>query len=295
MTDLPRKAYPLVVAPPGGFEDAVRRGRRRRRQHAGGSTGAALALVGVLAYALTGGTDTGGDRLDPTRQPKTDQTAPAGPIGGDPMTTPEATASPGGRGGKTPAPGGGHVVAGPSARPGPGGGGAPSTDRPSAPPVQQPPRDPKPGMRYAPRDDVTRDPAMANAEPDCLPKQGDDWCTVARVDPFTEDQVYTLEFVVCRALRAGDGALTFERKPQADFKTIEDATKDTVWTHSLGARVQAVRETVTIAGGQCVTWHTDWNGLDDYGRLPAKGTYRLVARSFATTPLPPAEFVFEVE
>jgi hypothetical protein len=112
------------------------------------------------------------------------------------------------------------------------------------------------------------------------------------VDTTTSDQVYTLFFVVCRGVGAGDGELTFDRKQQVDFSAVEDATDDAVWTYSAGQPVVSKPETVAVPAGQCVLWHTDWDGYDDFGRTPAPGQYTLHARSLGDDALQPQTFVF---
>jgi hypothetical protein len=291
VTDLPRKAYPLVVAPPGGFEDAVRRGRRRRRQRTGGSTGAALALVGVLAYAVMGHQSGGADRLDTTQRPNVEQTAPAPVIGGDAITTVTGPKSTTPSGGTTKPRTGANPVAGPSAHPGAGPVQAPS----AAPPAQvtKPSARPQPTLHYAARPPITHTGASTNTDIECLPRQNEDWCTKASVDNTTDDQVYTLFLAICRGIGSGDADLHFSRKQEADYVAIEQATNDPVWTYSAGQPVVRKAETVGVPAGECVVWETNWNGLDDFGRLPPPGKYTLRASSFATEPLPAAEFVFD--
>lgn len=286
MTDLPRKAYPLVVPPPGGFEDAVKRGRRHRRNRTGSSTGAALALVGVLAYSVMGDQGGGGaDRLDTTRQPKSEQNGPA--IGGEPLRSPaEVTASPTAT---TPA-AGGPIASGPRAP------GQVTDTTPVRPPVEatRPPRGAsQPTLHYAARPQIKRADASPNTDSECLPKQDQDWCTSASVDIATDNQIYTLLFAVCRRVGIADGKLHFDREQQVDFTAIEEATEDAVWTYSAGQPVVRESSTVDVPAGSCVVWHTDWDGYDDFRRTPAPGRYLLVARSFAKEALPPAEFVFD--
>lgn len=290
MTDLPRRSYPLVVPPPGGFEEAVTRGRKRRRRQAGGSTGAALVFVGALAYSLVGhGSST--NSLDPANGIRVEDAHPAPGSGATQTPAPQATTptdvQPGSTGGR------------------PAGSGS-QAGRPTAlPSVQVParttrhPQGPQ-TRRYVARAEMVAhtDQQQANTSASCLsPQQTQDWCTSVYATRSQDAQpTYTLTYTVCRNVRAAATTLTFDRstKQQADFKAIDVAHNDTVWTWSAGQAIDKGSTSVRVDPGYCVFWETVWNGFDDFGDNPPPGTYRLVGRSFAREALP-AHDVYEFD
>ena len=283
MTDLPRRSYPLVVAPPGGFEDAVRRGRTMRRRRAGGTSGLTLVLVGALGWAVLGG-GSGVDRLE---QPVTNDSqkersastwdggvvVPASP-------QPSTTASP--RPGTVTQPGTGSYT-----------GVRPSVGPSTTVQTRKPGGTTDPGRRYWPRPLISRDDPVTNTGTSCPLAGGTEWCAYAFGDDSmaAEDQ-YTLEYNLCRSLNAGDATVRFNWRQQVDFEATDTAHDDTVWKYSAGqARIAESRD-VDVPAGTCVRWSVVWNGLDDFGYTPAAGGYTMVARPMATIQLPAAQATF---
>lgn len=290
MTDVPRRSYPLVVSPPGGFEDAVKRGRRLRRRRTGGGAGAALALAGLLAYTGLGDSANPrsidvADSPDPTRQPSYAPGASESPSP-EPSVTPTSTTPPPSADPGTPV--------GPGEAPGP-------TDEPSLPgeppETTRPPREDGNPKVYAKRSPITEGPAEATTSTPCPPELGRIWCAYARVTTPSETGTarYELQYTLCRQVDAGDGWVQFDRVQEADFSATEDARQDTVWTYSAGQPVVPVSSRTEIPAGNCVTWSTMWDGYDDYGYTPPAGFYTLRARSTGTsdTTLPTATYAFD--
>ena len=274
--DVPRRSYPMVVSPPGGFEDAVRRGRRIRRRRTGGSTGAALVLVGALAYSVVSTTD-GTNSLDPAKQPKVDHSQPTrlpGSLGSpDPITSPSTTVS-----------SAAGTNTGTGSRPGSGPTSVP-TSLPTKPPTREPgstatlPYAVRPAIKFT---------QEYNSPERCLPpdQSASGWCTYAtgQTDPDDEDRSL-LRYRVCRALNAGPGTLDLTRTPQVNFAAKDVANNDTVWTWSVGQPVTQAASQVDVTAGYCVDWYTSWDGFDDWGRLPPAGTYEVTAHLHGTPPL----------
>ena len=294
MTDLPRRSYPLVVPPPGGFEDAVRRGRGLRRRRAGSSTGAALALAGVMAYSLMHGGNVGSNGLQPTRRdPVVEQPVPGGvrvppdevvattrPVG---TTTDDRTA-----GGGTAPRVSGPVVTGPSAPPAgnvprrPSGG-----RRPTAGPT----------LRYAARAAIVEDPQPTpnTAPDDCLPSEGKVWC--ARALATAAEGAWDLTYTLCRRIDAEPGLVQFDRTQEADYAVVHVDSGETIWTYSAGQAVTPAAADTSIPAGHCVSWTTRWNGYDDFGYTPPTGNYRLTALSTgkSDTTLPTERYDFRID
>ena len=288
MTDeLPRRGYPLVVPPPGGFEDAVRRGRSLRRRRAGGSSGIALVLAGALAYSVLGGGN-GVSRVDMADQNEADKrerSAPAQIVPIGPSATPRPAVSPAGvpRAGTVPTPAPGSVS------------GARPTVGPSSTVVVNPTRKPgttTQGRKYARRSPIERDEPMTNTDIDCISRQTD-WCASANVQENAAEGMYVLSYTLCRAYDATPGTLTFDWQQEVDFSTTDNAHDDTVWTYSAGVKRVRDEKTYTIQPRSCVTWHTVWNGYDDFGYTPPQGTYTLVAQPLTREELPQAQWTFQ--
>jgi hypothetical protein len=278
VTDVPRRSYPLVVAPPGGFEDAVRRGRHIRRRRAGGGTGVAMLLVGALAYSVVGH-GSGTASLDPARQPRIDRHVPAGDETTSPSATPSATGS--------------HPPGTTTAVPGTHGGGNPQASAP-AQPQATPTLDHRPGpagLPYAHRNKINVSAPFANTNTNCLATTDNpDWCAYAAVTVGSATS-YTLEYTLCKTVNKG-GHLVYDRTQHADFAAIDVAHNDTVWTYSAGQPVVPDGGGDDLAGGYCLTWSVVWDGYDDFSRNPPPGSYRLVARSLAEGALPTATVDF---
>lgn len=301
MTDVPRRSYPLVVPPPGGFEDAVRRGRRiRRRKAAGGTTGAALALVGALVYSsLTSGPATTG--LEQTHNPPlVERTGEPGPVW---TPSPEETATPAG-----PRPSGASGGPASPAAPGPGSGRGdePAQADPPEPTPARPTRTPpSPGEPYEKRGDITEHDQQLSGYTECLPGDGRAWCAYATVRKTltSAGTRYELVYALCRAVDANPGFVTFDRTMEADYAatdqrgTSDPGDDDTVWTYSKGQPVVPATDQTRIDPGYCVEWTTVWDGNDDFGYFPPKGTYTLTARSTgrSDSPLPTDTATFEHE
>lgn len=282
MTDVPRRSYPLVVAPPGGFEDAVRRGRSLRRRRAGGSSGVALVLVGALGYAVLN-PSSGIDRLDPTTDDRREATAPA--PDGYVSQSPAPTAAPSSnvRPGANPTPGTGGIT---DVRPTVG---ATSV---VVPPTRKPGGNPT-TRRYAARNGIVRDEATTNTDTNCITAQDLEWCARANVDTTrAADGIYTLEYHLCRQVDTAAKTITFPYRQEVEFSATDIANSDTVWTYSLGQTQVSEPEEYTFPGSSCVRWHVEWNGLDDFGYMPVGGEYRLTARGLANEPLPQATQTF---
>ncbi|HEX8003647.1 MAG TPA: hypothetical protein VF519_13225 [Mycobacteriales bacterium] len=283
MTDLPRRSYPLVVPPPGGFEDAVRRGRGVRRRRAGGASGAALVLVGALGYAVLGGPN-GVDRVVPTDE-RQDERSYQPPSGGlVPTATPKPSASSGPRTGALPTQGTGAVT------------GVRPTAGPTAIPTVRPTRDGSSGGQsraFARRPEIVRDPeAETNTDTGCL-SSPDEWCVRASVDDTSPESGYTFTYLLCRHVNAGPGEITFDWTQEIEFTATDVARNDTVFTYSRGVRRTGDEETVTVQPNTCQRWHMLWNGFDDYGLTPPPGEYRMVARPLSRETLPAAEATFQ--
>jgi hypothetical protein len=286
--DLPRRAFPLVVAPPGGFEDAVRRGRRRRRKQTGGSSALALVLVGALAWSIVG-RDGGTSSLNPTRPGPPVSHTTTGPGGPTPSATASPTASAGTPAGSRPG----------SSASGTGRGGVPAGT--PAPGVSTQPNVPNPTghggghpRAYARRGPITASPPSTATELNCLPAQNETWCTTARATAQNGGKDgYLFELAVCRSVADTTAtALTFALAEEADFAAIDTAHNDTVWTWSAGQHVARKSHSVTFAQGDCIVWSTVWNGDDDLGDTPPPGQYTLHATSLANQNLAPAEYGF---
>lgn len=286
MTELPRRTYPLVVPPPGGFEDAVRRGRGRRRKQTGGSSALALVLVGALAYSVVGHGGAGGAHLGPAQQPRVDRTQPV--ASGDaqsPSAAPSATA--------TQAPGGPST---PSADPGHGPAVPPSIPPVAATQTPGPSRQPRGGSTdrpYAARAPITHGNPSTASETSCVPAQADNWCTTARATAQNGGVTYLLEVAVCHSAVTNPSELHFATNREADFRVVDDAHNDTVWTHSKGQPTFAQRHTVSFNSGDCIVWQTVWDGNDDYGDTPPMGQYTLHASMTADESLPEALATFQ--
>jgi hypothetical protein len=281
VTDLPRRSYPLVVAPPGGFEQAVRRGRSLRRRRVGGSSGVALVLVGALGWGVLGGSN-GVDRIEPTRDDRQERSAgvPGSIVQGTPTPLPSASATI--QPGVQPTRGTGTLT------------GA----RPSAGPtsvVVAPTR--KPGgtttRRYAKRSKIEPIGEYTNTDPNCISPAGQ-WCASADVDTTQAiDGIYTFTYTLCRPVNSTDTTITFDYTQPLDFSATDVAHADTVWTWSAGQpRVRDETE-VRVDAGNCIGWKTVWNGLDDFGYTPPQGTYTLHVTPMAREDLPEAQREFE--
>jgi hypothetical protein len=281
VTDLPRRSFPLVVAPPGGFEDAVRRGRGLRRRRVGGGSAAALVLVGALGYSMLG--SSGVSSIREANDPGAGPTRPAG-----------ALATPGPQ--ESPSPGSGGPLGGPVAGPP---GTVPNVS-PSAP-VNAccPTRGPGTTLRYATRPKIYEDKASTNASSSCLTSStASGWCSWAYVDTSRAagDGVYTFDYYVCRPVDATtDGTLHWSRHLRVDFTAIDVDNDDTVFTYSRAIPVKHESSAESVPVGTCMHWSIEWNGYDDYGRNPAPGSYRLVASSFADERPPSATYDFTHE
>lgn len=290
MTDLPKRAYPLVVPPPGGFEDAVRRGRALRRRKAGGSSAAVLAVVGALAYSmLASDPDTSG--LDATRDPMPTQQPGPRVIG---LPSEDPTASPPGE-----APSGSPTtvatgpVNGPVAGPS---GGAPSPGEPR-PPSREPRPDPAPTYSYAARSPIVeRESEVNTSTAGCLQQgSGERWCATVRAQKATGTS-WTLGYMLCRAIGNDEGVVAFDQVQEAEFWVEDVSTGERIWTYSAGQPFRPASSSTSIDAGYCVEWTTVWNGYDDFGFTPSPGTYRLHADSTgrADAPLPAGSYQFEV-
>lgn len=294
MTDVPRRSFPLVVAPPGGFEDAVRRGRSLRRRRAGGTTSAALAIVGAIAWSTMGGSG-GTSGLEYTdRTPKTEQSAAPGVTVTDPPTVSASpSAAPTGS-----APSGGVTS-----------GGGPRTDSsplvaPPAGGVVKPPKrqtTPAPGVPFARRAAITETGPNPTTSTDtgCI-AEGNRWCAEAYVQQMATETgaEWELSYTLCRTLDSTEaGQVTFHRQDRADFATRHVDDNDTVWTYSRGKAVVSQQSSITIDPGYCYTWRTVWDGFDDWGYTPDLGEYELIASSLGTASdgtLPTKTFRFTV-
>ncbi len=271
MTDLPRRSFPLVVPPPGGFEDAVRRGRGMRRRRVGGGSAAALVLVGALGYSMVG--SSGVSRLNEARNP--DVTSAPTPVGTFATPGPQLSAGVVGT----------NPIGGPVA---PGTRGAAPTI--STSPVSTPPtRRPGTTARFATRPKVREDQAQTNASSSCLMSTtSNGWCSYAYVDDQSgiADGVYTFDYYVCRPVDAASpGVLVWNRDLRVDFVAIDNKNDDPVFTYSRAIPVKHVQTQETVPVGNCMHWSITWNGFDDYGKNPPEGEYTLVASSFAQQPL----------
>jgi hypothetical protein len=279
VTDLPRRSYPLVVPPPGGFEDAVRRGRTRRRKQAGGSTGVALVFVGALAYSIVGhGPST--NSLTPTNPSRIDHSRP----GPGASNGPAPRATPTGN------------VAGPGGRPaGSGPRGTGPTSVPSVPIPARATRQPNhPAVRrYVARAPITRYDNQTNTSTGCLSQQQSaDWCTSAyAVANNTTPETYTFTYTICRSVRAAAAILHFanDADHQVDFAARDVAHHDTVWTYSADQAARRTGSQVRVNPGYCVYWDVTWNGYDDFGDNPPGGDYQLTASALSAEALPPAD------
>jgi hypothetical protein len=285
VTDLPRRSYPLVVPPPGGFEDAVRRGRRVRRRRTGGSTGAALVLAGVIAYASIG-TPANTDGLRPTKQtPRQEETQ--APYGESASPTPEPTAEPSPSATPDAPPSGTAAPAGPTQAPGTL---APADPDPTA--SARPTREQKPPRTrtYAKRQPIQElEPMPGGGDTGCI-ADGPKWCAIVGEYGSTIElpRVYEFSYKLCRSPSAGPGVVTFDRFQEVEFKARHVGTNDTVWTYSAGQPVGQPDEPTEIPAGYCVEWTTKWDGYDDFGHHPPGGTYEITAVStgFSDAPLP---------
>jgi hypothetical protein len=271
-SDVPRRAYPLVVPPPGGFEEAVHRGRRVRRRRTGSGSALTLAAVGVIAYSMLGH---GGatNSLQPIDQAPVHQ--PQHPVPGataSPALSPQAPADT-----RSGAAGRNTVVAQPSGNPGaagvvPGG------------PVYPPPVGNPPSSRpFAPRAAISAPQDLGpNTDASCfaLSTNTQNWCATATATP-ENDGTYTLTYTLCRNVNAGHQDLHFDRTEQVDFVAKDVEHDDTVWTYSIGVAVTPANGTVGFDPGYCKAWTVVWNGYDDYGDNPAPGRYQIFAQSLA--------------
>lgn len=263
MTELPRRSYPLVVPPPGGFEDAVHRGRKIRRRRTSGGTGAAMVVAAALTWTFVGHGG-GTSSLKTTHQPPAPSVraaeASAHP---SPTATPSApAASTGttlGNGGTGP----GHYASSPL----PSTGGVPTVPSTGA------------GPQYAKRGVITPSAPYPDTQPDCLSSTAD-WCPYATATP-NGDGTYTFVYALCRNVNSGSGHLTFDRTQQADFAAVDTDHNDTVWTYSAGQPVVRADTDVPITGGYCMSWTVVWDGYDDFSHTPPAGGYELKARSLA--------------
>ncbi len=274
---LPRRSYPLVVPPPGGFEEAVHRGRRLRRRRTGSGSALALMLVGALAYSMLGGRG-GTNGLDPVNQPpvseRTDLPGPSA-TPSTPRSSPDNARS--GDGSTTASgPRGGNPVT--SATP----------DTSVVPPVRDPGDPTRP---YAKRQPIgPAEDLGPNTDTNCLISSTStaSWCATTTVtDPNPENENYVLRYTLCRNVNAGAITLHFHRKQQVDWVATDLTHSDTVWTYSAGQPVVTADDTLRFDAGYCMSWTVEWNGYDDYGDTPQKGTYRLTARALSVESVPP--------
>lgn len=289
MTDLPRRAYPLVVPPPGGFEEAVGRGRGIRRRRAGSSTGAALALAGLVAYAGLHGGNSSTKGLHPAQEvPAVERPAP-GVVVGSPA--PDAlTSSPVPRTGDRPETVAGGPAAGPVASPTTGPvGNAPA--QPTRPPASSP-ENPR---RYAARADISESPPQPNPV-ECLPTESRLWCATAHAAEVSGSTAWTFSYTLCRAIDEEPGTVVFDRAQEAEYSVLHLASGETIWTWSAGQPVVGKTSSSTAQPGECITWSTTWNGYDDFGYTPDPGQYRLTASSTgrSDTGLPTDAYDFEI-
>jgi hypothetical protein len=275
-TDLPRRSYPLVVPPPGGFEDAVRRGRGVRRRRAGGGTGLAMLLVGALAYSVLGH-GSGTASLDPAHQP-IQQNVPAGD-----GTAVSATPTPSATG--APSPGTNQALPGSRTGGRPGSSVGPLPNATST--VRQPGPQPVP---YAHRNKISMSKPFPDTNTACLGSTAD-WCSYATATPASGIS-FTLAYTLCLNVNAASNKLTYRHDQPVDFAAIDTEHNDTVWTYSAGQPVGAKRPADSVDPGYCVTWSVLWDGFDDFSKTPPPGDYVLQARSLATQTVPPASTDF---
>jgi hypothetical protein len=238
-------------------------------------------LVGALAYSIVGH-GAGVSSLDPANDTRIDRGHRR--VGATASAAPRSQATPTG------------VPAGPGSQPvasGPRG-----TRQPALPsatvstPATRHPQGPK-VRAYAARAAVTRSD-QANTSTSCPPTELG-WCVSAGVTVSQDARpTYTFTYAVCRSVRASTAYLNFDRKdPLVDFKAVDEAHNDTVWTWSLGQPVKPGTNQVRVDPGNCSIWDVVWNGYDDFGDLPPAGTYHLTATSFANETLPPAQQTFD--
>jgi hypothetical protein len=277
VTDLPRESFPLVVAPPGGFEDAVRRGRRIRRHRTGGTGGAALLVVGAITFSTMGGNGAT-QSLDTAHRPVGEHVSPSGwssqsasptpsPTG---TVAPSATTTPYVAGSQPPA-----TSASPAAAPA----------SPASSPTVRPTRGTAggPSPRYATRPKITRTGPFTSTDTACLrANDGREWCSSATTS--VTDTAYVLTYRLCRPIDADKGALVLNRRQEVDFRATDVARNDTVWTWSAGQPVVPAQLRLEVDAGSCYDWVTHWDGYDDFGYTPRAGSYRLTAALFSATP-----------
>lgn len=275
---LPRRPFELVAADPGGFEDAMARGRRRRRRTAGTGLVASLTAL-VLAVSLTGSSPGPDARLEfilpPERQLVTD-TDSDGTDGEGAATVDLA--------GPATVAGGGSISADTRSAAGDRSGSGGLTR-----PAQQAPdrgrAAPPPGRRLTPPEETTSQDFATCATGAGGLAVDQTWCLVASRIPDTDDERNSsLTLGVClRRVESAARTLTFDGEQQVDFVITKEGSPEILWQWSHRAVFGDDPTSDPVNPGECRIYRVRWElRSDNNGRfINEEGTYVLHATSLA--------------
>lgn len=280
---LPRRAFAVLPPVPGGFEDALARGRRRRRRNTGGGVLASVIAL-ALAVSLTG-SDPDADANLFVKQPETgiaqDVTVPAP---GDAEDVAQVTAD------ETDDDTRPDTVGSSAGDRSTTASGSTGDSRTATAPVAEP-RDRAPRVPAAARGRRLDPPQETEVRDGYVPcKASDqrtvvlDWClqaTYAIPDETVSDA--KLSIAVCRAPQTEARELNFHSEQQVDYTVTRLGSDEILWQWSHRAVFGEDPTKDPLASAACRVYSVVWKGLTDNDEnFVGAGDYVLTARSLAT-------------
>ncbi len=273
---MPRRRYVELPPEPGGFEEAIARGRRRRRRTAGTSAVASISAV-LLAISLTGSSPDTDARLEFTRPP-------------DPQVSAEDAAAEAANPAELADPAQAEQSDGDAAAGRSAGLGRRDADADATVATAARPRSPDRSAAAAqtrrlepPEEQSGQDLGTCNNL-----SVSQQWCLLAaRTVMGQEDEANldsTLSITVCLArVATARRALSFRSEQQVDFVIRKKGSEEILWqwAHRAAFDEQPTRD--EVGPGECRTYSVRWLGqLDNNEHLiNESGTYVLTATSLA--------------
>ncbi|HVE97936.1 MAG TPA: BsuPI-related putative proteinase inhibitor, partial [Mycobacteriales bacterium] len=277
---LPRRPFALLPPEPGGFEEALARGRRRRRRNTGGGVLASIVAI-ALATSLAGSSpdtdatlftklpDAGISQVERDRRTVAvdpdDEVADEIDEVAQPGVDDSGTTSAGARREFT----GDATAANPPT----------TTTTRRNPPARSTKRTlPDPRTQTIDKGHATC------AASDRGLRVTEYWClqvirVVSQSDPVDSE----LQFQVCASLNAPATSLNHRDSKAVDFVVTKQGSAEELWRWSYGAVPKPKPRVDQIANGDCVQYSVDWKGRVDNNNnfISEAGTYVLTATSFA--------------
>ena len=262
-TQLPRRPFTELPAPPSGFAGVRREATRRRRRRAVTvvSGGVTAVVVTTLALLLGRGAD-GNAVLRP---------APVTPATG--LPTPGGVSTPAAAPASTP-----HAV-GPARPARPASGDAPGPTAPVASGTADAATAPAPIVLTRTRSSYTGSPRVCRtgaSSTDTSAHAGDDWCLTATAVPVPGG--VRLTFSACRDSTTG-GTLTF-----ASTREVELVVKRgdaVVWSWSHDHPGEPSPHSLSSPANGCWDWSLVWPGTSSSGTAVGHGAYTVVGTGAA--------------